>query len=318
MSSIIPVIDITELIAGNDGKYEVAKQIGDACRIHGFFYISGHGVSDELQEFIEELSIKFYSQPLEEKEKIRMSVEEKKRGYYGILEERTATGPDFREVLTFGKDLPDDHPYVSSGHYKPNQYPDNIQGFRAAIIEYFDVMEKLGTRLIEAIAISLGLDDNYFYENHTKDPHNVLLLVNYPPPKRELKEDEFWGVGEHSDFGFLTILKQDMSGGLQIKSGTDWIDAHPIKGTFVCNIGDMLSIVSGGQYVSTAHRVRNPANHSRQSYPFFIGPNFNSIVKPFDSKKSDAKVTDYNDELTESVIELRKKYDDYRRNVTMH
>lgn len=77
----------------------------------------------------------------------------------------------------------------------------------------------------------------------------------------------------------------------------------------------MLSIVSGDQYVSTAHRVRNPAKHSRQSYPFFIGPNFNAIVKPFNNQKTAAAVTDYNDELTESVKELREKYDAYRRNI---
>ncbi len=217
MASVIPVIDVSELLAGTSGKHKVAQEIGDACRTYGFFYISGHGVSETLQERVEALSDNFYAQSLEEKEKIHMSVEGKKRGYYGILKERTATGPDFREVLTFGKDLPDDHPYVQSGHYKPNQYPANIEGFRDTIKEYFQEMETLGTRLIEAIAISLGLDKNYFYENYTKDPHNVLLLVNYPPPNRELKEDEFWGVGEHSDFGFLTILKQDMSGGLQVK-----------------------------------------------------------------------------------------------------
>lgn len=315
MTSVIPIIDVSDLLAGNSGKYRVAKEIGDACRTYGFFYISGHGVSETLQKSVENLSDQFYAQSLEEKEKIHMSVEGKKRGYYGILKERTASGPDFREVLTFGKDLPDDHPYVSSGHYKPNQYPENIDGFRDTIKEYFQEMETLGTKLIEGIAISLGLDDNYFYENYTKDPHNVLLLVNYPPPNRELKEDEFWGVGEHTDFGFLTILKQDMSGGLQIKSGDNWIDAKPIDGTFVCNIGDMLSIVSGGQYVSTGHRVRNPANHSRQSYPFFIGPNFNAIVKPFDNQKPTAPVTDYNDELTESVKELREKYEAYRKNI---
>lgn len=217
MSSVIPVIDVSELLAGTSGKFKVAQEIGDACRTYGFFYISGHGVSEKLQESVENLSIDFYAQTEEEKQKIHMSVKDKKRGYYGILEERTATGPDFREVLTFGKDLPEDHPYVSSGHYKPNQYPDNIPGFKELIKEYFQEMETLGTKLIEGIAISLGLNDNYFYENYTKDPHNVLLLVNYPPPKRELKEDEFWGVGEHSDFGFLTILKQDMSGGLQVK-----------------------------------------------------------------------------------------------------
>jgi len=315
MSSGIPIIDVTELIAGTNGKYKVAQQIGDACRNYGFFYISGHGISETLQNSVEELSDKFYSKPLEEKEKIHMSVKDKKRGYYGTLEERTADGPDFREVLTFGKDLPDDHPYVTAGHYKPNQYPDNILGFRETIKKYFQGMETLGTKLIEAIAISLGLEANYFYENYTKDPHNVLLLVNYPPPNRELNEDEFWGCGEHTDFGFLTILKQDMSGGLEVKSGNQWIKAHPIKGTFVCNIGDMLSIVSGGQYVSTAHRVRNPAKHSRQSYPFFIGPNFNAIVKPFNNQKSDALVTDYNDELIESVKQLREKYDAYRQNI---
>lgn len=218
MSSVIPVIDVSDLLAGNSGKFKVAKEIGDACRTYGFFYISGHGVSKTLQESVEDLSVQFYAQSIEEKEKIRMSVADKKRGYYGTLEERTSTGPDFREVLTFGKDLPEDHPYVASGHYKPNQYPANMPGFRETVKEYFQVMETLGTKLIEGIAISLGLNDNYFYENYTKDPHNVLLLVNYPPPKRELKEDEFWGVGEHSDFGFLTILKQDMSGGLQVKN----------------------------------------------------------------------------------------------------
>jgi isopenicillin N synthase-like dioxygenase len=81
-------------------------------------------------------------------------------------------------------------------------------------------------------------------------------------------------VGEHTDYGLLTLLAQDDSGGLQIAAPEGWIDAPPVPGTFVCNIGDMLDRMTGGWYRSTPHRVRNLSGHARLSFPFFLDPGF--------------------------------------------
>ena len=91
--------------------------------------------------------------------------------------------------------------------------------------------------------------------------------------------DRSWGVGEHTDYGLLTILKQDDSGGLEVKTRTGGAEAKPIPCSFVCNIGDMLDRMTGGVYRSTAHRVKSPPEHDRLSFPFFFDPNFNSEVK---------------------------------------
>jgi isopenicillin N synthase-like dioxygenase len=91
------------------------------------------------------------------------------------------------------------------------------------------------------------------------------------------------GVGEHTDYGVLTILKQDDVGGLQVKSKSGWVDAPPIDDAFVCNIGDMLDRMTRGLYRSTPHRVLNRANRDRLSFPFFFDPGFETVVRPIDT-----------------------------------
>src|SRR5262249_62071536 len=95
-----------------------------------------------------------------------------------------------------------------------------------------------------------------------------------------LEAEPAWGVGEHTDYGLLTILKQDDAGGLQVKVQAEWVDAPPVPDAFVCNIGDMLDRLTGGRYRSTPHRVRNLSGRARLSFPFFFDPNFNATVAP--------------------------------------
>lgn len=107
---------------------------------------------------------------------------------------------------------------------------------------------------------------------------NLFRIFNYPPPA----DPTLWGVGEHTDYGLLTILLQDDAGGLEVKSRSRWVPAPPIPGSFVCNIGDMLERMTAGRYRSTPHRVRNPAPRARLSFPFFFDPNFFAHVRPIE------------------------------------
>jgi len=94
--------------------------------------------------------------------------------------------------------------------------------------------------------------------------------------------EEQWGVGEHTDYGVLTILKQDDVGGLQVKIRSRWIDAPPVPNSFVCNVGDMLDRLTRGLYRSTPHRVQNVSGRSRLSFPFFFDPGFDAHIEAID------------------------------------
>ncbi|KAM3147674.1 hypothetical protein pb186bvf_000002 [Paramecium bursaria] len=131
---------------------------------------------------------------------------------------------------------------------------------------------------MQAISEALQLPLNFFEDRFTKDPTILFIIFNYP--KHTWSGDE-WGVREHTDSGFLTILKQDNSGGLQVKTRDHrWIEAPPVENSFVINIGDMLELWTHGLYRATPHRVRNQAPNDRLSLPFFFDPNWESTLEP--------------------------------------
>src|SRR5262249_36913378 len=154
-----------------------------------------------------------------------------------------------------------------------NLFPSNPDALRSLVLGYMASLTEVGHRLSAALSLSLGLKDSYFEENYTADPLILFRIFNYPP-----QSDSGLGVGEHTDYGFLTILWQDAAGGLQIKRNDRWIDAPPIPNSFVCNVGDMLDRLTGGLYVSAPHRVLNLARRNRLSFAFFFDPNFNAKV----------------------------------------
>lgn len=279
----IPVIDIRSLVAGTEERYTVAKQIGQACRDYGFFYIVGHGVDISLQQRLERLSQQFFAQDLATKLEISMARGGRAwRGYFPVGGELTSGKPDLKEGIYFGAELQDDHPRVQAGvpMHGRNLFPLNLPLLRTTVLDYMATMTQLGHTLMAGIALSLGLAESYFAERYTWEPLTLFRIFNYPPTPESLESQ--WGVGEHTDYGLLTILKQDNSGGLQIKVNQHWIDAPPIPNSFVCNIGDMLDRLTGGLYRSTPHRVRNLSLHDRLSFPFFFDPNFEAEIKPIE------------------------------------
>jgi isopenicillin N synthase-like dioxygenase len=133
---------------------------------------------------------------------------------------------------------------------------------------------------MSAVSLGLGLDEDDLRRRYFSDPLILFRIFNYPHAGASGNDDSAWGVGEHTDYGLLTILRQDGTGGLQVKSRSQWIDAPPIPGSFLCNIGDMLERLTRGIYRSTPHRVRNVSSRDRLSFPFFFDPGFNARMLP--------------------------------------
>ena len=314
--SQVPVIDISTLVSKTSNYSDViADQIRQACQNYGFFYIVGHGVDEQLQKQLEHLSQQFFAQDVETKLKIRMALGGKAwRGYFPVGNELTSGRPDLKEGIYFGGELEEDHALVKAGvpMHGRNLFPSNIPQFRETVLDYIDSMTKLGHTLMAGIALSLGLEKSYFADRYTKDPLILFRIFNYPPNPSLSKSE--WGVGEHTDYGVLTILKQDNVGGLQVKSKSGWIDAPPIPGSFVCNIGDMLDRMTRGLYRSTPHRVQNLSTSNRLSFPFFFDPNFNVEVKPIEL--NDIVMNDDQSDRWDkaSVHEFRGTYGDYLLN----
>lgn len=284
--STLPIIDVHALAAGAGDRNAVASRIGRACLDMGFFYIKGHGIDEALQERLEQLSRQIFEQDLETKLELRMERAGRAwRGYFPVGDELTSGKPDLKEGLYFGAELGPDDPRVRAGVplHGANLFPDNLPGFRETVLEYMAAMTRLGHALMEGIALSLGLEASFFADRYTADPLILFRIFNYPPQPPAPDAPSAWGVGEHTDYGLLTILKQDNAGGLEVKSKSGWIAAPPIPGTFVCNIGDMLDRMTGGRYRSTPHRVRNLSGRSRLSFPFFFDPNFNAEVERIES-----------------------------------
>jgi isopenicillin N synthase-like dioxygenase len=279
--NILPVIDVSGLAGPDAGRKAVAGQIAAACRAHGFFYVTGHGIAPELVRRLEALSREFFALDETTKMRWRMSLAGRAwRGYFPLGGELTSGRPDWKEGLYLGTELPDGHPLVvaKTPVHGRNLFP-GVDGFRQTILDYMNAVTRLGHQLLEGIALSLGLPPAYFHDRYTADPLVLFRLFNYPtrPPA---SDDVQWGVGEHTDYGLLTILWQDGIGGLQVHTPDGWVEATPVPDSFVINIGDMLDRMTGGLYRSTPHRVvRNTSGYDRLSFPLFFDPNFNARVQ---------------------------------------
>jgi len=312
--SHIPIIDVSELIAGAPSQRAVAERLGEACRESGFFYVIGHGVDEALQARLRDLSRQFFAQDLETKLRIRMALGGRAwRGYFRVGDELTSGKPDQKEGLYFGAELAADDRRVLTGTplHGPNLFPVEPEGFRESVLEYMSALTGLGHRLMAGLALSLDLEESYFADRCTGEPLTLFRIFNYPPPA----DSTLWGVGEHTDYGLLTILLQDDAGGLEVKSKSRWVPAPPVPGSFVCNIGDMLDRMTGGLFRSTPHRVRNPAPRDRLSLPFFFDPNFFARVRPIEPTGRDLPPDDGDERWDRaSVHAFEGTYGDYLLN----
>jgi isopenicillin N synthase-like dioxygenase len=251
---------------------------------HRFFYITGHGIPVERFTSVESASRRFFALPVEEKRAIDMAFGGRAwRGYFPVGRELTSGKPDLKEGLYFGTELAPDHSRVKAGWplHGANLWPEHIPDLRGAVLDYMAAAVRTGHALLEAVAMSLGLEPGYFASTYTANPTLLFRIFHYPAAAPdELSPLAAWGVGEHTDYGLLTLLAQDENGGLEVRSSRGWIEAPPLAGTLVCNVGDMLDRLTGGWYRSTPHRVRNTSGQDRLSFPLFFDPDFAAEIRP--------------------------------------
>jgi isopenicillin N synthase-like dioxygenase len=281
-TSALPVIDVAPLIGGAPATAQegVAGQIQAACRDRGFFYVTGHGVRAGLIDELADASAEFFALPLGQKLEIDMEHGGRAwRGFFPVGAELTSWRPDLKEGLYFGTELPGDDRRVLARLplHGANLFPQQVPRLRPLVLAYLDALTGAGQAVLAGVALSLGLDAGYFSGGYTADPTILFRIFHYPPSSPQADD---WGVGEHTDYGLVTLLAQDDNGGLQVAAPEGWIDAPPIPGTLVCNIGDMLDRLTGGWYRSTPHRVRNLSGNERYSFPFFLDPGFGAEVPP--------------------------------------
>lgn len=276
----IPVIDLSVTTGAEDSPSDnTVSKIGEACKKWGFFQVINHGVPLHKLEKVEELAREFFSLPLEEKSKARRTKADP-LGYFEA--ELTKNVRDWKEVFDFTW-----HPTVTPVSLddleaKPlvEQWPDQPSNFRERCQDYGREVETLANKLMELVALSLGLrGDRFrgFFEDHT----SYIRLNHYPPcPSPELA----LGVGSHKDSDALTILAQDGVGGLEVrrKSDGEWIQVRPVPGAYVINIGDIIQVWSYDKYESVEHRVAVNTEKDRISIPFFFNPAHYVMVKPLE------------------------------------
>jgi isopenicillin N synthase-like dioxygenase len=274
----LPIVDIASASRSEADFSRVAASLDRACTEFGFFYVTGHGIDPRVGAALESLAQRFFALPVEEKLAIAMTRGGRAwRGYFPLGGELTSGRPDRKEGLYFGTELGADDPRVQAGLplHGMNLYP-GLPGFREVLLSYLEAVTALGQRLLAAIAQGLGLPGDYFLERYTRDPTVLFRIFNYPPA--DATED--FGVGAHTDYGLLTLLRQDEVGGLEVWHRDHWLWAAPVPDSFVCNVGDMLERLTAGRYVSALHRVRNVTARNRISMPLFLDPGFAAVLEP--------------------------------------
>jgi len=280
--SEIPVIDLANLTAGEPAAVaEIAAAVTEAAENVGFFYVRNHGIPQSRIDDMLALAHEFFAHAPEDKRSV--AVNDYHHGFIEIGEAQMYEGAnvDLKESFVWGLDVEADDSDTLAGNrlIGPNRWPDFMPDLRGALVDYMDACNALGARLLQAFAVSIGVAPDTFIRSFDR-PISRGAIIYYPPQDADMGRNQF-GVAPHTDYGCLTLLYQDEVGGLQVM-GRDgqWLTAHPIPGTFVVNVGDLLARWTNDRFKSTPHRVVNSSGRERYSTVVFVDPNHDAVIEP--------------------------------------
>jgi isopenicillin N synthase-like dioxygenase len=306
----IPVIDLGPSFAGDAAaRAQVAAEIGVACRDTGFFYVANHGIDPSLVTRAFAETDRFFDRPLAIKERVRK--QPGTNGYEPLETQRldNASPGDLKESFNFAA------PGVAGApDFVTNRWPDDLPGFREGLEAYYHPILRLGLHISQLIAISLKIPE-HFFDAGLQTPTASLRLLRYPPQPVDAKFNQL-GAGAHTDWGWITLLAQDASGGLEVQTAHgDWIRAEPIPGTFVVNLGDLVARWTNGIYHSNMHRVLNVhSGRNRHSLVLFYNPAYATHVECLPTCLAPGEEAKYSP--CTSGEHIKQRYDDSRRHLT--
>jgi isopenicillin N synthase-like dioxygenase len=285
--SEIPIFDATAAFDGEPGALEaLASQVRHAQEDIGFYYLSGHGVPQDLIGRTFDAVAGFFALP--DDEKAALKVDEHQLGYIppkaSLLKTsgiENNTKLDTNEAFQLMRDRSPHDPKVAAGirFNGLNQWPDTgrVPGLRETMAEYHDVMSQLGWRMLPVYSLALGLEANHLFQ-YFRDPHFINRNAHYAPGAAE---DNQFGLAPHSDHGFVTFLPLSEVPGLEVKTqGGDWIPAPYVPGAMLVNTGEFLDRWTNGRFIATPHRVLVP-QRDRYTITFFYNPSDETVNAPF-------------------------------------
>ena len=274
----LPIIDIAGLSTGDPEEVaRIASQLSTAAHEVGFFYISGHGIPESEFDALLQAAKDFFELDVETKMASYIGRSTCHRGYVPPGEEGGySTSIDLKEAFDTSLDLPADDPEHLAGNplLGPNLWPD-VPGFSEAVTAYYERAMAVGRLLLGAFAVALGEPADRFSAQTTRSP-SQLRLIHYPFEEGAVDR---LGIGAHTDFECLTLLRPTAPGLEVMNEDGVWVDAPPIPGCLVVNIGDLLETWTNGYFVATSHRVRKVAEE-RWSFPLFVNVDYDTVVEP--------------------------------------
>ena len=308
----IPLIDFSAM-RGDDAaaRAKVGEAVRRACTEVGFFYAAGHGVPEPVIDATFGAARHFFDLPEARKRAVSVEHSDAMRGYTALLAENTdpANKGDLHEGFDLALDLDESDPDVQAGvfGYAPNQWPDDLPGFREALLAYHAEVRAFGERIFQAFALALELPEDFFAPKITK-PMAHMRVLYYPSQDGEIDERQI-GIGAHSDYECFTILCTDDTPALQVlNSEGRWIMAPPVPGAFIVNVGDLMARWTNDYFLSTMHRAINASGRKRYSIPFFFGVNSRERIEVLPSCQSPDNPPKY--APIEAGDYIRSRFDD--------
>ncbi len=277
----IPSVDLADFLSGDAiKKNNFVQKIGKAYEEVGFVAVKNHGVTDELIDDLYKYIQDFFSLPLEKKKAYEIVELAGQRGYtsFGKEHAKGSEAPDLKEFFQYGQ--------VPRDNFKEEEYPHNVRvnevtNFNNTFYTAYRAFEKSGTALLQAIALYLDLEENYFDE-YIHNGNSILRAIHYPPITKE--PASAIRAEQHEDINLITLLIGASADGLEVLTkGGAWIAVTSLPDQIVVNVGDMLQRLTNNKLTSTTHRVVNPKRElwhtSRFSLPFFLHPKSSMSLK---------------------------------------
>ena len=301
----VPTLDIRRYDTDRDA---FVAELGAAYREFGFCCISGHGIDRALIDGAYDVFQRFFALPTETKMQYHVAGSGGARGYtpFKVETAKDSEHPDLKEFWHVGREIPRDSQFADV--MPPNLWPAEVPGFRDYGYGLFEALDGLGTRVLRALALHVGLPESFF-EDKTDLGNSILRPIHYPP----ITQDDIPNVraGAHEDINFITLLVGASAEGLEVLTREgEWLPITTEGDAIVVNIGDMLQRLSNHVYPSTTHRVVNPPNENarkpRYSIPFFLHPNPDVVLDPVPECISEENPSRYQSSITSHEYLLQR------------